>query len=136
MDSQRKPDTRIKVMLVSVLMVISIAFIALYIYATYISPTAKETIPQAILMILTHSALAVLIGLNMIHFSAKTKKRYPGISRTLPLGFVIASISVYWFCTFLLGYRLTPQATLLYSLISLVAWSLLNIIVHQSLKKD
>jgi hypothetical protein len=136
MDSQRKTDARIKVMFVSVLMVISIAFIALYIYATYISPTARETIPQAILMILAHSALAILIGLNMIHFSAKTKKRYPNLARVLPVGFVIASISVYLFCILLLGYRLTPQATLLYSLISLLAWSLLNIIVHQSLKKD
>lgn len=132
MDSQRKLDTRIKAMLVSVLMVISISFIALYIYATYISPTAKETIPEAILMILTHSALAILIGLNINHFAAQTKKRYPGIARVLPMGFVIASILTLWIFTFLLGHRLTPQVTLLFSVISLGAWSLLNIIAHIS----
>src|SRR5215213_9738440 len=101
MDTQRKPDTRIKVMLVSALMLISISFFALYIYATYISPTARESIPSAILIILTHSALAVLIGLNMIHFSAKTKESYPGIARDLPLGFVLVSILIFWVYTFL-----------------------------------
>lgn len=135
MDLQRKPDTRIKVMLVSALMLIGISFFALYIYATYVSPTARESIPSAILIILAHSALGILLGLNMIYFSAKTKKSYPGIARDLPLGFVLVSILIFWIYTFLLGHPLTTQTSISYSFISLGAWLLLNIVAHLSLKE-
>jgi hypothetical protein len=136
MDTRRKPDKRIKVMVVSALMLISVSFFALYIYATYISPTASESIPSAILIILAHSALAILIGLNMTHFSAMMKKSYPGIARDLPLGFVLVSILIFWIYTFILGHPLTAQTSILYSLISLGAWLLLNIVAHLSLKEN
>jgi len=130
MDSQLKSDARIKGLLVSAVMLISISFIALYIYATYISPTARESISSGILLILVYCALGILVGLNLIYFSIKMKKRFPGIARTLPVGYVLASFFFFWIYKFLLGYPPTPQGVILFSLISLGIWLLLNLIIY------
>lgn len=106
-----------------------ISLIALYVYAGYISPTAKETAVSAVLLILLATVLAGLATLNLIYFKFKMKATHPGLARTLPTLFAVTNAFLMLF-GLLLNHRFSSQQVIFYLLASLAIFSAFNILLY------
>src|SRR5947207_11158632 len=89
MKLQSEVVPKINGLLRAALMLLGIAFIALFIYVRFVSPTARGTVVSGVFVILTMTLVALLLGLNIIYFSIKMKNIHPGLARSLPFVFLM-----------------------------------------------
>lgn len=129
MNQQSELSSRIASLVRAAVVAIGISLIALYAYARYISPTARETAGSAVLLILLAAVLAGLVALNLIYFNFKMKPTHPGLARTLPRFFALGNVFLMFF-VLLLNYRFSPRQVVFYLLASLAIFSALNVFVY------
>src|SRR5258708_24706370 len=72
-------------------MLLGIAFIALFIYVRFVSPTARETVGSGILVILLTSVLATLVAASFFLFPIIARGAYPSIPPVPAKIFMIVS---------------------------------------------
>ena len=107
----------------SVLSLVSIG--ALYVYATYISPSAREDFFSSVALILLVALAAALAAANLLYLSARIKKTRPATARNLMSLFLLVTI-FYLLFPRLFGYSAESRQILIYFLL----WLLLSLALH------
>lgn len=98
---------------------------ALYVYATYINPSAREDFFSSIALILLVALTATLAAANLLYLSARIKKTRPTIARNLMSLFLLVTI-FYLLFPRLFGYYVESGQILIYFLL----WLGLSLALH------
>jgi NAD/NADP transhydrogenase beta subunit len=126
---------KIKGLLRATLMLLGIAFIALFIYVRFVSPTARETVGSSVLSILLISVLGVLLAASLILFASVARRTHPSIARLPARVFMLLTFSGLVF-TIALRYKIDAARIVLYLLCCLLVSLILNLVVYLRIGKQ
>ena len=96
----------------------------------YFGLSTRTLFPVAFLYILLICVIAIVVSLNLIYFYFKMSKAHPGVARALPTCFALALMFYFWAHQFLFGRAFHFRSVLIFSLLSLASWLVLNVGVY------
>jgi hypothetical protein len=130
MNFQREITPKVKGLLTHALLLLGIAFIAVFIYVSYVSYSTEETVASGILSMLLISLLGVLLAFSLIVFSVIAKKTHPIVARMVPLTFFVATYGYLIFLMIVDRYGYDFRKVKFYLIFCLIVSMLLNIIIY------
>jgi len=108
-------------------MLLGIAFIALFIYVRFVSPTARETVGSGILVILLTSVLATLVAASLFLFASIARRAYPSIARVPAKVFMMLTFLVY---ILILSHKIDAARIFLYLVLYLLSCLLVSLVLN------
>ena len=118
---------KIKGLLRATLMLLGIAFIALFIYVRFVSPTARETVGSSVLSILLISVLSVLLAASLILFASMARRAYPSIARVPVKVFMMLTFLVY---ILVLSHKIDAARIFLYLVLYVLSCLLVSLVLN------
>ena len=125
MKVQERFIAKLKVLLSAAAAIVGMAIVFLYLG----SSTREPSIITSFYILLV-CFIALLVSLNFIYFHLKMSKAHPKVARALPMCFVLTCMLYFWVHEFLLQHALDPRSVVLFALLSLGAWLMLNVGVY------
>jgi hypothetical protein len=120
---------KIKGLLRATLMLLGIAFIALFIYVRFVSTTARETVGSSVLSILLLSVLGMLLAASLILFASMARRAYPSIAHVPAKVILILTFCCQVFILFF-SYKIDAARIVLYLVLYVLSCLLVSLILN------